>query len=81
MIAGERILMDTKKLSYFLNELEENKSFYKLDKVRNEAIMLEVAVPGQCWEVKFMEDGSIKIEKFISNADFLYDESGLKTLF
>lgn len=73
--------METKKLNDFLNELEESKIFYKLDKVRSEAIMVEVAVPGQRWEVEFMEDGSIEIEKFISDADFLYNESELKTLF
>jgi len=30
-----------------VNELEENSIFFKLNKVRNEAIMVEVAVPGQ----------------------------------
>lgn len=73
--------METQKLNDFLNELEERKIFYSLSKVRSEAIMVEVAVPGQRWEVEFMDDGSMEIEKFISDGDVLYDESELKNLF
>ena len=32
--------------------------------------MIEVAVPGQRWEIEFMEDGTIDIEKFISEGSF-----------
>lgn len=35
------------KLNEFLNLLEENQIYYKLNKVRAEAIMVEVAVPGE----------------------------------
>lgn len=73
--------METKNLNDFLNKLEERKIFYKLDKFRNEAIMVEVAVPGERWEVEFMDDGSIQIEKFISNGDVMYDEKEIETLF
>ena len=48
-----------------VNELEENSIFFKLNKVRNEAIMVEVAVPGQWWEIEFLEDDTVDIEKFI----------------
>ncbi|RKD25909.1 hypothetical protein BEP19_02985 [Ammoniphilus oxalaticus] len=68
-----------KKLIYFLNQLEKMKIYYKLNKVRNEAIMVEVAVPGQRWEIEFMEDGTIEIEKFISDQDF-YDSNELDVL-
>lgn len=47
----------------FLNELDNRKIFYRLNKVR-EAVMVEVAVPGERWEIEFFEDGSIEIEKF-----------------
>lgn len=73
--------MGLQKLNDFLNELEERKIFYKLDKVRSEAIMVEVVVPGQRWEVEFMDDGSVEIEKFISDGGVMYDESELKNLF
>lgn len=38
------------KLLLFLNKLEVNDIFYKLSKVRD-SILVEVAVPGQRWEV------------------------------
>ncbi|MGG3800912.1 hypothetical protein [Metabacillus fastidiosus] len=62
--------MGLKELINFLNKLENNNIFYKLDKVRNEAIMVEVAVPGQRWEIEFMENGTVEIEKFISDGNY-----------
>ncbi|SDH25233.1 hypothetical protein SAMN04489735_101856 [Aneurinibacillus thermoaerophilus] len=73
-------MLDLKELIRFLNKLEENHIFYKLGKVRNEAIMVEVAVPGQRWEIEFMEDGTVEVEKFISNGE-IYDSKELKFLF
>jgi hypothetical protein len=72
--------MELKEFIAFLNKLEENSIFYKLNKVRNEAIMVEVAVPGQRWEIEFLEDGTVDIEKFISDKD-MYDVYELETLF
>ncbi|MDK8640445.1 hypothetical protein [Niallia taxi] len=40
---------------------------------------MEIAVPGQRWEVEFMEDGTVEIEKFISDEDF-YDGKEIETL-
>ena len=54
----------------FLNELENKKIYYRLNKVRD-SIMVEIAVPGERWEVEFMYDGEIQIEKFISNGEIL----------
>ena len=31
-----------------------------------DSILIEIAVPGQRWEVEFMANGKIEIEKFIS---------------
>lgn len=72
--------MDLKEFNTFLNKLEENKIFYKLDKIRSEAIMVAVVVPGQRWEIEFLDDRTIVIEKFISNKD-MYDARELETLF
>ena len=55
-----------KDLNNFLNVLEDNKIFYRLSKIRRESVMVEVAVPGQRWEVEFMDDGTVEIEKFFS---------------
>ncbi|WP_251032698.1 hypothetical protein [Bacillus sp. ISL-7] len=65
-------LVGIKELINFLNKLEESNIFYKLNKVRDEAIMVEITVLGQRWEVEFMNDGTVEIEKFISDGDF-YD--------
>lgn len=72
--------MENKKLLNFLNQLEEKKIYYKLNKVRTEAVMVEVAVPGQRWEIEFMEDDTIEIEKYISDGDY-YDGREIDVLF
>ena len=64
----------------FLNKLEEKNIYYQLNKIREEAIMVEVVVPGQRWEIEFLDDGTVGVEKFISDKDF-YDESELNGLF
>lgn len=67
------------KLNEFLNLLEEKYIFYKLIKVREEAIMVEVAVPGERWEIEYLDDETVEIEKFISDGK-LYDKAELDTL-
>lgn len=71
--------MGIKEFISFLNQLEDSKIFYKLDKVRNDGIMVEVVVQGQRWEIEFMEDGSVEIEKFISDGN-IYDVHQLEVL-
>lgn len=72
--------MKVKNLIDFLNTLEKNNIFYKLTKTRDESIMVEVAVPGQRWEIEFMDDDTIEVEKFISD-NTMYDEKELEILF
>ena len=72
-------IYDLKKMLSFLNKLEKKSIYYKLNKVRDEAIMVEVAVPGQRWEIEFLDDGSVDVEKFISEQD-LYDARELEVL-
>ena len=62
----------------FLEILEDKKIYYRLNKVRN-SILVEIAVPGQRWEVEFMADGPIEIEKFLSDRN-IYDETELEIL-
>lgn len=68
-----------KDLINFLGKLEDKKIYYNLDKIRD-SILVEVSIPGQRWEVEFMEDGTIQIEKFISNGN-IEGESELEVLF
>ena len=75
------------ELIELLERLEEKKIYYKLNKTRDDTIMVEVAVPGQRWEIEYNTYGKspefackIEIEKFVSNG-ILYDESELEVLF
>ena len=68
------------ELIEFLEKLEKKKIYYKLNKVRENTIMIEVVVPGERWEIEFMINGDVEIEKFVSNGE-IHDESLLNELF
>jgi hypothetical protein len=63
----------------FLNDLRAAKISYRLGHCRDEAILVEVAVPGERWEIEFFEDGSVEIEVFRSDGTIL-DPSALSEL-
>ena len=63
----------------FLQKLEDNDIYYRLNKVRDSS-MVEIAIPGQRWEVEFMRDGEVQVEKFLTSGEIL-DERALKELF
>ena len=67
------------RLVEFLDKLDELKIYYRLNKIRD-SILVEVAIPGERWEIEFMCDGSIVIEKFKSDLE-IYDESEFEVLF
>lgn len=77
---NEHDTFELSNLLEFLNKLEEKNIYYQLNKIRDKAIMVEVVVPGQRWEVEFLDDRTVDVEKFISDKDF-YDESELDVLF
>ena len=60
----------------FLNELRRGKIYYRLSQHRDDAIMVEVAVPGERWEVEFLDDGSVEAEVFRSDGT-IHDASVL----
>ena len=64
----------------FLNQLETRKISYQLNKIRKESVMVFVSVPGERWEVEFMDDGTCEIEKFISDGK-IYDDKEIDSLF
>ena len=53
--------------------LERGKIHYTLQSCRDEAIMVLVTVPGERWEVEFLADGSVEVERFISDGE-IYGE-------
>jgi hypothetical protein len=58
------------ELLAFLSRLNARKIYYTIANTpfsaRDEAIMVEVTVPGQRWEVEFFADGRVEVEIFIS---------------
>jgi hypothetical protein len=68
------------KLITFLGKLEQKGINYALAYNRDEAIMVTVAVPGERWEVEFLSDGSVEVERFTSNGE-IYGEDILRELF
>lgn len=60
------IAQNTRLLS-FLSKLRLGKIYYRLDQYRDDAIMVEVTVPGERWEVEFLDDGTVEAEIFRSD--------------
>jgi hypothetical protein len=50
----------------FCAQLSSQGIRYNMDIVRNDALMVAVAVPGQRWEIEFMSGGSVELERFES---------------
>jgi hypothetical protein len=63
----------------FLNDLRAAKINYRLGHARDEAILVEVAVPGERWEIEFFENGSVEVEIFKSDGT-IHDASALAEL-
>ena len=69
-----------KKLLQLLQRLEDAKIWFRLSRNRHDAVSVEVVAPGERWEIDFMEDGSVDVERFRSNGH-IDDESVLDELF
>ena len=68
------------KLMGFLNRLEDAKIRYELRQSRDDAMMDNVYAPGENWEIDFVADGAIDIERYRSDGH-IDDESILEELF
>ncbi len=67
------------RLLGFLNSLRDGKLFYPLSQHRDDAIMVEGAVPVERWEVEFLEDGWVEAEVFRINGE-IHGEASLEDL-
>ncbi len=68
-----------------LKKLEDRNIYFQLNRTRDNTIMIEVAVPGQRWEIEYCfydenSNGTFEIEKFVSDGT-IYDKSELDVLF
>lgn len=59
----------------FLTKLDENEIEYTLMHNRPEAIAILIATPGDRWEIEFLEDGSIEVERFSSTGELRGEEA------
>ena len=66
-------------LMEFLQKLEETDIYYTLAHHHDGAIMVEVAVSGERWEVEYFADGTVSVERFVRDDD-VSDESALDML-
>lgn len=69
------------KLLDFLNRLDAEKMPYRLSHFREDTVAVELAVPGERWEVEFYATGTIEVERFRSDGHVSADESLLAELF
>ncbi len=66
-----------------LQRLDHAKIFYRLSHPREEAVMIEVDVPGERWEIELVDYGDEfhwEVERFRSNG-VIDDESAIDELF
>jgi hypothetical protein len=72
-----------RKILALLRRLDEAKIFFTLHRFRDDAIMVFIHVPGERWEVEFVDYDDqvhVEIERFKSDGE-IYDESVLDELF
>ena len=62
------------KLTTFLKQLEQATVHYTLASYRDGAIMVLVTIPGERWEIEFIDDGSVEVERFVSNGEICGEE-------
>jgi hypothetical protein len=59
--------MTAPSLHDFIRELDATKTHYTLAWVREGGVMVEVAIPGERWEIEFFDDREPEIEIFRSD--------------
>lgn len=64
----------------FLNRLQAARISYTIRHSRSDAVMVEVTVPGERWEIDFLEDGDIDVEVFRSSGGVVAADGRLDEL-
>ena len=64
----------------FLRKLEKGKIDCTIAYLREDWIMVTVAIPGELWEVEFHVDGEVFVEKY-KNDGQEFDEKALDEIF
>ena len=63
------------KLPIFLKHLDQANIHYTLTSHREDAIMVLLTVPGQRWEIEFLGNRFVEVERFISNGEICGEEA------
>jgi hypothetical protein len=63
------------RLLTFLSDLQARRIAFSLGSERAEAVMVTLALPGERWEVEFLADGSVDVERFVSTGELGGDEA------
>jgi hypothetical protein len=68
------------KLLAFLDRLDQAKVPYTLKKHLEDAVSVVARAPGEYWEIDFLSDGEVYVERFRSDGR-IHDEAALEELF
>ena len=68
------------RLLDYLDRLGQAGLHFRLARARSDALMVEVSVPGQHWEIEFMRDGTVEVERYVSAAGVEADTALLDRL-
>lgn len=71
---------DTQELCELLDRIRAAKIHYTIRHDREGAVSIDVAVPGERWEIDVLADGSVEVEVFKSDGT-IFGESKLSELF
>ncbi len=52
-----------------LRRLDAARIYFDLARPREDALMIIAVVPGERWEIEYMEDGTVEIEVFRSDGE------------
>jgi hypothetical protein len=68
------------RLLDYLNTLDAAHVHYALKHTRPDSVMIDVSLPGWRWEIEFMADGSVDVERYESVAGVEKDPALLDDL-
>ena len=81
LISVDNNMNSFQHLLAILEELDNKGIYYRLNKVNteNDTILIEMAIPGERWEIEIDIQNTVYIEKYVSDG-LVYDESELRKL-
>jgi hypothetical protein len=74
------MINDIARILRLIHKLEDRKIYHTIRCTRPDAISIDVDVPGERWEIDFLEDGTVDVEIFESDGT-MYGMSKIDELF